>query len=212
MKAPDADFVLFQQFQQFKAMIATKTSTPGSGTSSPMKIESRDSSPIQSRPAKVAKIGEGLSIDHQLPALPLYEPPSSTAFDIRHYANLISLESRGCVLLVDQSAQEVMITLGCPWWCQIEASLDINGAHAIFVNIVPDDNGLFGVLSQVDPILITEQTWKMKATRSGLSVPLAPYSFTIPIPAKVFNRRAIKISDVQLEISRIVRVRLPFLA
>lgn len=205
------DLAMFQQFKAFLAMSGSSTPTIGSTPASPIKSDSRDSSPTPMRPAKMVKIGESAlsSADHILPAL--YDPDSPATFVLREYATVVSQDARGYVLLMDQSAQEVVITLGCPWWCQISASLDSVNLPGVNVNVVPDDAGLYAVLSQIDPSLITPQAWKLKVTRSDFVVPVDPLSFIIRVPSKVFNRRGIRIVESTHQQMRIVRISLPFL-
>jgi hypothetical protein len=137
-----------------KAQLASNaSSTPNypysSLPSSPVKTEiksegSRDSSPTHSRPTKVFKIGEALEDSSELHVSfspPLYDPATSATFDVKWYGAIISKAARGHVLLVDRSAQEVVLTLGCQW-CQLDVSIDHNDAcPSLIVNVVPDEGG-----------------------------------------------------------------------
>lgn len=225
--ASSADFELFRQFMAFKntpqptSNQPSAPSTPSiSAPTSPMKGDvqsdgSRDSSPVQTRPAKIAKIGEvdsDASVELSSAFSSVYDPQSIDQFDLKWYGGVISVEARGHVLLVDRSAQEVVVTLGCPWWCQLVVTVDSNEPKpAIIVNVVPDDQGLFEILTKVDPELVTAATWKVRVTKPNMMVPQRPFSFSIPIPKRVINRREIKTQNMTIgESFRITRVHMPF--
>lgn len=213
-----AEFELFTKFMAFKnspQAVSAPTTPSVSAPASPSKSDfategSRDSSPVPVRPAKVAKIGEQDS-DTYIDLSPTYDPPSIEPFDLKWYGGVIEGLAHGHVLLVDRSAREVVITLGCPWWAQMVVNVDSNDLKpAISVNVVPDDAGLFAILTKVDSDLITEASWKVKVTKSNWTVPQRPLHFNLPIPKRVIDKREISIQPLPIEETfRIIRVHMP---
>lgn len=208
----DAALAQYQQFLAFQAHQQALTASQTSAPTSPVKGNSRDASPVALRPQKIVKIGES-DFDADVSTLQSYDPVSVSDFDLKTYGNVISSISGGHVLLVDSSTHEITVTIASSWWTSLEVTFDKNTLRpAVRVNVVPDDEGQFQVLSQVYPDFVTKNVWRMKATRQNICVPQAAFSCSLPIPKRIINLREAKIECRDVDKTfRIVSVKLPFL-